>query len=37
MKALTHQGSRRVSVENVADPVLQEPDDIILEVTGQTL
>lgn len=38
MKALTYQGSRRVSVDNVPDPVLQEPDDIIiLEVTGQTL
>jgi threonine dehydrogenase-like Zn-dependent dehydrogenase len=34
MKALTWQGKRDVRVENVADPSIQEPDDVIIRVTA---
>ena len=33
MKAVTWQGKRNVSVEEVPDPVLQEPTDAIIKVT----
>ena len=34
MKALTWQGTRNVRVQTVADPVLQQPDDLLLRVTA---
>jgi len=34
MKAVTWQGKRKVSVEEVPDPVIQEPNDIIIKVTS---
>lgn len=34
MKAVTWQGKRNVSVEEVPDPVIQEPTDIIIKVTS---
>ena len=37
MKALTYQGARDVHVENVADPVLVNDDDIILQVTATAI
>ena len=37
MKALTYQGARDVRVENVADPVLVNDDDIILQVTATAI
>ena len=37
MQALTFQGTRDVRVETVADPVLQQPDDIILRVTATAI
>jgi threonine dehydrogenase-like Zn-dependent dehydrogenase len=33
MRALTWQGKQKVSVETVPDPKIQQPDDIIIEVT----
>jgi len=33
MRALTWQGKQQVSVETVPDPVIEAPDDIIIEVT----
>jgi len=37
MRALTYHGSHDVRVDNVADPVIQEPDDIILRVTATAI
>ena len=37
MLALTYHGRRDVRVENVPDPRLQEPDDIILRVTATAI
>ena len=37
MRALTYQGSKDVRVETVPDPILQEPDDIILRVTATAI
>ncbi len=37
MKAVTWQGRRDVRVEDVADPVLQEPNDAIIRVTSSGL
>lgn len=37
MKAVTWQGTRKVSVENVPDPTLQQPNDAIIEVTSTAL
>ncbi|WP_263264533.1 zinc-dependent alcohol dehydrogenase [Pseudomonas sp. RIT-PI-S] len=37
MRALTYQGSHNVKVETVADPVIQQPDDIILQVTATAI
>ncbi len=37
MRALTYHGAHDVRVETVADPALQEPDDIILRVTATAI
>ncbi len=37
MKALTYQGSKDVRVEDVQDPSLQEPDDILIRVTATAI
>jgi threonine dehydrogenase-like Zn-dependent dehydrogenase len=37
MQALTYHGARDVRVENVADPILVEPDDLILRVTATAI
>lgn len=37
MRALTYHGSHDVRVDNVPDPILQEPDDIILKVTATAI
>ena len=37
MKALTYNGAYDVRVENVADPALVEPDDIILRITATAI
>jgi threonine dehydrogenase-like Zn-dependent dehydrogenase len=34
MRALTWQGDRRVSVETVPDPRIEQPDDVIIRVTS---
>jgi len=37
MRALTYHGSKDVRVDNVPDPIIQEPDDIILKVTATAI
>lgn len=37
MKALTYHGPYKVSVDTTPDPVIQEPDDIILRVTATAI
>lgn len=37
MKALAYHGAKDVRVDNVPDPVLQDPDDIILRVTATAI
>ena len=37
MRALTYHGSKDVRVDNVPDPSIQEPDDIILRVTATAI
>jgi threonine dehydrogenase-like Zn-dependent dehydrogenase len=37
MRALTYHGSHDVKVDNVPDPALQDPDDIILRVTASAI
>ena len=37
MKAVTWQGKRKVEVKDVADPVIQEPNDIIIKVTSTAI
>ncbi|MFF9850700.1 alcohol dehydrogenase catalytic domain-containing protein [Streptomyces litmocidini] len=37
MKAVTWQGRRKVSVEQVPDPVLKEPTDVIVRITSSGL
>jgi threonine dehydrogenase-like Zn-dependent dehydrogenase len=37
MQALTYHGSKDVRVDNVPDPIIQEPDDIILRVTATAI
>ena len=37
MKALTYQGAHDVRVETVPDPILQEPDDVLLRVTATAI
>lgn len=37
MRALSYHGSNDVKVDNVPDPILQDPDDIILKVTATAI
>jgi len=37
MQALTYHGSHDVRVERVPDPVIEQPDDIILRVTATAI
>jgi threonine dehydrogenase-like Zn-dependent dehydrogenase len=37
MRALTYHGAKDVRVENVPDPVIRQPDDIILRVTATAI
>jgi threonine dehydrogenase-like Zn-dependent dehydrogenase len=37
MKALTYHGPHHVRVENVPDPIIEQPDDIILRVTATAI
>lgn len=37
MKAVTWQGKRNVSVDNVPDPVIQQDNDVIIEVTSTAI
>jgi threonine dehydrogenase-like Zn-dependent dehydrogenase len=37
MRALTYQGSHDVRVETVPDPVLQDPDDVILKISATAI
>lgn len=37
MRALTYHSSHDVRVDNVPDPILQEPDDIIIKVTATAI
>jgi threonine dehydrogenase-like Zn-dependent dehydrogenase len=37
MRALTYQGSHDVKVETVPDPILQDPDDVILKITATAI
>ncbi|QNE45899.1 glutathione-dependent formaldehyde dehydrogenase [Glaciihabitans sp. INWT7] len=37
MKALTYQGKRSVSVEEVPDPVIQQPTDAIVRITSTAI
>jgi len=37
MRALTYQGSKDVRVETVPDPVIEQPDDVILRVTATAI
>ena len=37
MKALTWQGKRKVTVEDVPDPVIQEPTDAIVRITSTAI
>ena len=37
MKAVTWQGKQNVEVVDVADPVIQEPNDIIIKVTSTAI
>jgi threonine dehydrogenase-like Zn-dependent dehydrogenase len=37
MKAVTWQGRRDISVEEVADPIIKEPNDAIMRVTSTNI
>lgn len=37
MRAVTWQGQRKISVEDVPDPVIEEPTDIIIKVTSSCI
>ena len=37
MRAVTWQGRRKVSVDNVPDPVIKEPTDAIIRVTSTNI
>ena len=37
MRALTYHGTRDVRVDNVPDPILQHPEDILLRVTATAI
>ncbi|MFP3436148.1 alcohol dehydrogenase catalytic domain-containing protein, partial [Paraburkholderia sp. SIMBA_061] len=36
-KALTWQGTRNVTVEEVPDPVIQEPPDAVIRITSSAI
>lgn len=37
MKALTWQGKRQVTIEEVPDPVIQKPTDAIIRITSTAI
>ncbi|UZE27196.1 zinc-dependent alcohol dehydrogenase [Pseudomonas asplenii] len=37
MRAMTFQGAHKVSVQSVPDPIIEQPDDIILRVTATAI
>ncbi|WP_022872594.1 alcohol dehydrogenase catalytic domain-containing protein [Nesterenkonia alba] len=37
MKAVTWQGTRKMSVETVPDPTIQQPNDVVIEVTSTAI
>ena len=37
MRAVTWQGRRKVSVDNVPDPAIKEPNDAIIRVTSTNI
>jgi threonine dehydrogenase-like Zn-dependent dehydrogenase len=37
MKAVTYQGKRHVSVDNVDDPIIKEPNDAIVRITSTAI
>ncbi len=37
MKALTYHGTKDVRVDNVPDPTIQEPDDLLLRITATAI
>lgn len=37
MRAVTYHGSKDVRVDNVPDPMIQDPDDINLKVTATAI
>ena len=37
MRAVTWQGKRDVRVEEVADPGIREPDDVVLRITSSAI
>lgn len=37
MKAITYHGFKNVKVDNVKDPTIQKPDDIIVKVTSTAI
>jgi threonine dehydrogenase-like Zn-dependent dehydrogenase len=37
MRALTYHGSHDVRVDTVPDPILQEPDDVVLKITATAI
>ena len=37
MQALTYHGAKDVRVENVPDPIIQQPDDVLLKVTATAI
>ena len=37
MRALTYHGAHDVKVDSVPDPILQQPDDVILKITATAI
>ena len=37
MRAMTFQGAHKVQVDTVPDPIIEQPDDIILRVTATAI
>jgi threonine dehydrogenase-like Zn-dependent dehydrogenase len=37
MRALTYQGTMKVSIDDVPDPVIQEPTDVVIRVTSTAI
>jgi threonine dehydrogenase-like Zn-dependent dehydrogenase len=37
MRALTYHGAHDVKVDNVPDPILQQPDDVLLKITATAI